>query len=100
MNHTLTLKSSRYIDAPLFLRVNLLWLNWDNALLEGRNKPSYHVKGEKHPDGSYFLPPRPPLAFNIQQLSDLMRNFVNGQSSRRSYLAPQISGPLQEKETQ
>lgn len=57
MNHTL--KSSRYIDAPLFLRIDLLRLNWDNALLEGRNKPSYHVKGEKHPDGSYFLAPPP-----------------------------------------
>lgn len=29
--------------------------------------------------------PLPQLAFNIQQLSDLMRSFVNGQSGRRSY---------------
>lgn len=80
----------------------LYWKEGTSHLIMSREKnilmvhtfwpPHRHSLGPPHP--------RPPLAFNIQQLSDLMRNSVNGQSSRRSYLAPQISGPLQDHETQ
>lgn len=45
------------------------------------------------PTGATFTTP---LAFNNQQLSDLMRNFMNGQSGCCSYLALLISEPHEE----
>ena len=49
------------------------------------------------PAGTTFITP---LAFNNQQLCDLMRNFVNGQSGCCSYLELQISEPHRPEEAQ
>lgn len=82
--HTPTQRGSGDTDTSLFLDMKCSYSSW--TFLFRRKEPAMlSWQREKHPEGLYFLvspphpllspsPPTTPLAFNIQQLSDLMRN--------------------------
>ncbi len=77
--HSHTQTEHRWHRYFSFLDMYCSHCGWKCLFLEGRNKQCYHDREENILKVHTFLAPHqhylsPPLTFNIQQLSDLMRN--------------------------